>query len=223
MKKCSKRRLKRMVSGNSIRRHIRFNSNEYIAKRAAAQQAAKKGWGFTGWFGGGAKKETIDPQAVNKPVKANLGEASSFVYDPELKRWVNKKPGAENTEAKKAAPPPPKGPPRSAAGTPPPLRSSSPALGAAADLGRASAPPVAPPRSIPTPTPMGESPVKAPPMGRSVSSTSMTGPPTAPPSRPATSMSNASSIDDLLSSAGPRKPGQKKAKKGGRYVDVMAK
>lgn len=35
-------------------------------------------------------------------------------------------------------------------------------------------------------------------------------------------MSNASSIDDLLSASGPRKPGQKKARKG-RYVDVMAK
>jgi COPII coat assembly protein SEC16 len=36
-------------------------------------------------------------------------------------------------------------------------------------------------------------------------------------------MSNASSIDDLLSASGPRKPGQKKARKSGRYVDVMAK
>jgi hypothetical protein len=36
-------------------------------------------------------------------------------------------------------------------------------------------------------------------------------------------MSNASSIDDLLSASAPRKPGQKKARKSGRYVDVMAK
>jgi hypothetical protein len=37
-------------------------------------------------------------------------------------------------------------------------------------------------------------------------------------------MSNASSIDDLLSAAGPRAKGTaKKARKGGRYVDVMAK
>jgi len=37
-------------------------------------------------------------------------------------------------------------------------------------------------------------------------------------------MSNASSIDDLLGAAGPRKPGgTKKARRSGRYVDVMAK
>jgi hypothetical protein len=36
-------------------------------------------------------------------------------------------------------------------------------------------------------------------------------------------MSNASSIDDLLSASAPRKPGQKKTRKSGRYVDVMAK
>ena len=63
-------------------------------------------------------------------------------------------------------------------------------------------------------------------MIRSVSNASSVagGPPSAPPSRPATSMSNASSIDDLLGAAMPRKgAGGKGKKKGGRYVDVMAK
>jgi COPII coat assembly protein SEC16 len=46
-------------------------------------------------------------------------------------------------------------------------------------------------------------------------------PPMKPPSRPATSMSNASDLDDLLGPAAPRKAGAKKARKG-RYVDVMA-
>jgi hypothetical protein len=36
-------------------------------------------------------------------------------------------------------------------------------------------------------------------------------------------MSNASSIDDLLGAVGPRQKGAAKKKKGGRYVDVMAK
>lgn len=76
----------------------------------------------------------------------------------------------------------------------------------------------------------------APPMARTASAMSnvSTGsgdggpsslmPPSGPPSRPATSLSNASSIDDLLGAAGPRKPGAaKKGRKGGRYVDVMAK
>ncbi|KAJ6596911.1 Sec23-binding domain of Sec16-domain-containing protein [Mycena vulgaris] len=44
-------------------------------------------------------------EASPGPVKASLGEETSFYYDKELKRWVNKKAGAE--DAKPAAPPPP--------------------------------------------------------------------------------------------------------------------
>jgi COPII coat assembly protein SEC16 len=45
-----------------------------------------------------------------------------------------------------------------------------------------------------------------------------------PPTRPATGMSDANSIDDLLGATpGPRKGGAKKGRKSGRYVDVMAK
>ncbi|KAG1715700.1 hypothetical protein ID866_1463 [Astraeus odoratus] len=39
------------------------------------------------------------------PIRANLGEETSFYYDNELKRWVNKKAGAE--AAQPSAPPPP--------------------------------------------------------------------------------------------------------------------
>ncbi|KAI0471881.1 Sec23-binding domain of Sec16-domain-containing protein [Xylariaceae sp. FL0804] len=211
---------------------------EEEAKRAAEAKAAsaKKGWGFGGWFGGGgsSKKEPAEQQQqqLNKPVKAKLGEASSFVYDPDLKRWINKKPGAENAPAKTATPPPP----RANGRTPPPP-------------GATSAPPPPPPPSAgppsgqPSPRPPGLSKAFSqdtlgaaaaggallPPMARSFSSASapggpMTMPGSAPPSRPGTSLSNASSIDDLLSSAaaGPRKAG-KKPRKSGRYVDVMAK
>ncbi|RDA88222.1 hypothetical protein CP532_0357 [Ophiocordyceps camponoti-leonardi (nom. inval.)] len=175
------------------------------AKRAAAQQSAKKGWGFTGWFGGGKKNEANigDAGAAGKPIRAKLGEASSFVYDPDLKRWVNKKPGAENVEAKKATPPPPRATPRPAATPPPPL-SGPPRAGLALQENLGLAPPSA--------------------LSRSASNSDMAaGPPSRPPSRPTTSMSNASSIDDLLSAAAPRKGTQKKPRKSGRYVDVMAK
>ncbi|KAI0665169.1 Sec23-binding domain of Sec16-domain-containing protein [Cubamyces menziesii] len=47
------------------------------------------------------------------PVKANLGEESSFYYDKELKRWVNKNSAAE---AAKPSPPPP--PPRAQTASP---------------------------------------------------------------------------------------------------------
>ncbi|KAI1772826.1 Sec23-binding domain of Sec16-domain-containing protein [Hypoxylon cercidicola] len=199
---------------------------EEEAKRAAEAKAAKKGWGFGGWFGGGSKKEQADLASANKPIKAKLGEASSFVYDPELKRWVNKKPGAENTPAKTATPPPPRSASRT--GTPPP-----PGGPTSAPSGGLGAPPAGPPRLIPSPALTKavshdnlHIPSGAPPMMRSVSNQSSSsapgGPPSAPPSRPATSLSNASSIDDLLGAAGPRKGG-KKARKSGRYVDVMAK
>ncbi|KAJ5011571.1 COPII coat assembly protein sec16 [Colletotrichum sp. SAR 10_99] len=195
---------------------------EEDAKRAAAAQQQKKGWGFSSWFGG--KKEAIpDAAQPNKPIKAKLGEANNFVYDPELKRWVNKAAGADQAQAKTATPPPPKAGPRSMTGTPPPRIMTPP-------MGRASAPPGGLPVPDLAKTPSIESLGGGPPgprppaMMRSVSNTSAAGGPlSGPPSRPATSMSNASSIDDLLSAAGPRKPGAKKAKKGGRYVDVMAK
>lgn len=207
----------------------------FLAKRAAAAAGAKKGWGFGGWFGGAKKAEgNIGEASPGKPIKAKLGEQSSFVYDPDLKRWINKKPGAENVEAKTATPPPPRGGAlRSVSGTPPPRAHGTPPPAA----GRSSVPPMGamPPRSMAgnlTSTQSmenltGGAPTGIPPSGlpRSVSSSNAASAPpsTGPPSRPTTSMSNASSIDDLLGAPAPRKAGQKKARKSGRYVDVMAK
>ncbi|KAG6016364.1 hypothetical protein E4U43_003749 [Claviceps pusilla] len=199
---------------------------EEDAKRAAAAAAStKKGWGFGGWFGGSKKGDGSigDSSSSGKPIKAKLGEQSSFVYDPDLGRWVNKKPGAENVEIKKATPPPPRAAgPRSVSGTPPPSSTHTPPP--AAD--RMSVPPMGmPPRpsasSLSTAQSMDNLYTRAGPGGiaRTASSGAM-GP---PPSRPSTSMSNASSIDDLLGAPAPRKAGAKKPRKGGRYVDVMAK
>ncbi|KAJ7046799.1 Sec23-binding domain of Sec16-domain-containing protein [Mycena alexandri] len=53
------------------------------------------------WFGRFWRRSETTPG----PVKASLGEETSFYYDKELKRWVNKKAGSD--EAKPAAPPPP--------------------------------------------------------------------------------------------------------------------
>lgn len=196
---------------------------EEDAKRAAEAKAAKKGWGFGSWFGGGAAKETIDAAAPNKPIRAKLGDKNSFYYDPEQKRWVNKNADPKDQQAKVSTPPPPKAAPRSVSSTPAPPMAGPPMAGL--DAGRASAPPMAPPRSTMTPPPAGPSPTTdvnslgPPPMMRSVSNTSSA---SAPPSRPPTSLSNSSSIDDLLSAAGPRK-GAKKPRKSARYVDIMTK
>jgi len=127
------------------------------------------------------------------PVKATLGEESSFVYDKELKRWVNRKAGAEAT--KPAGPPPPPTraqtaspghtAPRITAGTtlaPPPARAAS-----AIDL--TASPPkrmVPRPRSTLAST-EGENNVNVvPPSSGLMTSPSPvpSGSPTPPPSRP---------------------------------------
>ncbi|KAL0581708.1 hypothetical protein V5O48_000290 [Marasmius crinis-equi] len=89
------------------------------------------------------------------PVKANLGEETSFYYDKDLKRWVNKTSGGAEA-AKPATPPPPpsraqtaspgmSGGPgaRPPSAGPPPLRSAS-----AADLSGTPPPPKTGPMRI---------------------------------------------------------------------------
>ncbi|PQE23096.1 COPII coat assembly SEC16 protein [Rutstroemia sp. NJR-2017a WRK4] len=201
-------------------------------KKPAAPQ--KKGWGLGGWFGGGKKEAApVDASQPNKPIRAKLGEESSFVYDPDLKRWINKKAGADNTPSPSATPPPPRaaGPPRTASGPP--------TLGAPTSMPRSLSAASAPVQRAASGSSdrgslggdgdaagvgaaAGPGGLAAPPMmARSQSNGSMR---SAPPSRPTTSMSNASSIDDLLGppSAGGRKGTAGRKKKTGRgYIDVM--
>lgn len=175
--------------------------------KAAKEAAAKKGW-FGGWFG---KKDPDAPQAV----RAKLGEENSFYFDKELGKWVNKKGGQDEVKAA-PTPPPPKGVPARLAGVaggPPPSGppsripsgSSSPAMG--------------PPSRPGTTNGMATPPTSAGLPGR----TSTPGGGLEPPSRPGTGVSNASSIDDLLGAPGAKKGTVKGKKRGGRYVDVMAK
>ncbi|TAQ90694.1 hypothetical protein B7494_g977 [Chlorociboria aeruginascens] len=201
---------------------VTSHADSFIAKKDAGS-APKKGWGLGGWFGGG-KKEAADVPQTNKPIRAKLGEASSFVYDPELKRWVDKKAGSNSTPTPTATPPPPKSGP---------LRPSFGAPGGSTFAPRSVSTPAAPPlRHMASRTsdagsfdgPPTESFGLTPPppsMSRSQSNGSANGLPVAPPSRPTTSMSNASSIDDLLGPPTSRKGPAKKAKKGRGYIDVM--
>lgn len=190
---------------------------EADAARDAAKAGEKKGW-FGGWFGG--KK---DPGLQGPgPIRAKLGEESSFYFDKDLNKWVNKKGGSDTATPAAATPPPPRGPPSSRATSgamgPPASRaasgSSTPGTGAAGSRPPTSSgmPPSGPPSRVGTPA-------AAPPKPFAINGD---GPP-----RPSSSMSTASSLDDLL--GGPPGAGGKKAgtvkgkKKGGRYVDVMAK
>lgn len=164
-----------------------------------------------------------------KPIRAKLGEASSFVYDPDLKRWVNKK-GGDVAPTPTATPPPPRavGPPRTASGPPASGPTSLPraiptAMRAASDYaGGPAGSPLAHANGLP-PSSLSTENLAPPAMVRSVSNGSAAGgPPSAPPSRPSTSMSNASSIDDLLGPAtGGSRKGTTKKKKGRGYIDVM--
>jgi len=199
---------------------------EADAQRDKEAAAAKKGGWLSGWF----KK---DPNAAPGPIKAKLGEESSFYYDTDLGKWVNKKGGAADTGKPAATPPPPRaGPPGGAA------RSAS---------GGAPTPPMGPPGGLRPPTSNPRSSSMPPPMGGAASRASTPGIPesdeegfaagpkppvlarpsfgaaSGPPSRPGTGMSNASSIDDLLGAPQARKGPANKKKKAGRYVDVMAK
>lgn len=226
-------------------------ADEAFRKAAEADAARDKSKGGAGdkkgWFGGigglfGGKKESQDMPTVHK---AKLGEENSFYFDKDLNKWVNKKGGAEAATPAAATPPPPRGGPPSRAvsaaqaimGPPsgPPSRvasgaglvgslgsrgppSMSGSIGGSPSLGPASGPPSR------IGTPASEHGVPMPAAVAALNG-SEARPPSAPPSRPSTSMSNASSLDDLLGQPAQRKAGGtvKGKKKAQRYVDVMAK
>jgi hypothetical protein len=58
-----------------------------------------------GWFGRWWTRKDPAQSQSNGPVRAKLGDDSSFYYDQELKRWVNKKSG--DTPSPAPTPPPP--------------------------------------------------------------------------------------------------------------------
>ncbi|RPB00225.1 hypothetical protein L873DRAFT_1805676 [Choiromyces venosus 120613-1] len=193
-------------------------------KKNSGQDEGKKGW-FGGWFG---KK---DPNQQG-PIKAKLGEESSFVYDPDLKRWVNKKAGDTAAAPPKPAPPPKR------ASTPTSQPSSTPSTPGFPPSGTSSAPPTSGLHA--PPPPFGRSPIPSsvpststppPPSGPPASAPPSAGPPGAgPPSRPPTSISQRAptgdTIDDLLGPPGApvsRKstPGGGKKRGKSRYVEVI--
>lgn len=179
-----------------------------------------------------------------KVIRAKLGEESSFYYDKELKKWVNKKNPASMQQSAKATPPPPKGPigrvVSESLGTalvgggvttsPPPSslkpagrpQSSDGPLAGAATPGENSDGFV-PPASVAA-FAVRDGRQSAPPSSTSNSSTVVgaggpASPMAPPPTRPAsTALSTATDIDDLLGglpSVGARKPvGTLKGKKG---------
>ncbi len=96
------------------------NTDTPAAKKGSST-SEKKGW-FGGWF---SSKKDPNLNPGSGPIRAKLGEESSFYYDAELKKWVNKKASTEATATPAAPPPPPKGGPRALSGKGPPAASIS--------------------------------------------------------------------------------------------------
>jgi COPII coat assembly protein SEC16 len=213
---------------------------------AAREKERKQSKRSSSWLGGwfaGKKDESLDAGTGKgsdaKVFRAKLGESKmKLYYDKELGKWVN--PDNPDAAKKTATPPPPRmggtpGPPMSAGGPPRPAPTSAPSFSNASAPNIGAGPPSGPPSRVATPADgpgpsfrAGSSPqigATGPPSAAStppLAASSMPG--LAPPPRPATALSNASSIDDLIGPATGRKPakGGKKGAKG-RYVDVMAK
>ncbi|KAF2397068.1 hypothetical protein EJ06DRAFT_551128 [Trichodelitschia bisporula] len=205
-----------------------------IVKRAAEADANKPPQEKKGWFG------WLKGSNTSGPIKAKLGEESSFVYDPELKKWVNKKAGATTETASKPPPPPPSRP-MSAVHTPT-LSQAGDGGGGGGGFALSSAPSMGPPPARATPPPPSsavEGGMPAPPAAvaalagagaglRSASLPLLQRPPNSalgPPSRPGTATSQASAsasdLDDLIGTGtGTVRRGQKK-KRGGRSVDAV--
>lgn len=209
-----------------------------------------------GWFGGAKKPDSLDAAPASKGGdskvhRVHLGESKmKLYYDKDKKKWIN--PDNPEASEKKATPPPPRsssgsvppmgppagppmGPPRSVSaamslppsglsrsGTPASVAIDTASEGGESRPGTSGGPPSGLAATLPPGTQqslgLGSTPLPTPP-GSSGG--------LAPPSRPASALSSASGLDDLLGgppTAGARKVSGRTAKgKKGRYVDVMAK
>ena len=93
------------------------NEQEKSPAENAPKKPAEKASGNS-WLGrllGSRGNTQNQSDKEGKASKAHLGEETSFYYDKDLKRWVNKKAGDDGKAAPAALPPPPKAAPKPAA------------------------------------------------------------------------------------------------------------
>ena len=62
-----------------------------IVIHAYISESGEKSSGWFGWLKRGSAEPAAGAPVPGKPIKAKLGEESSFYYDKDLKKWVNKK------------------------------------------------------------------------------------------------------------------------------------
>lgn len=170
---------------------------ELLAKRRE-EEARKKEGSKSGWFGGlfgGAKHGNKEDKKV---YRAKLGDSSTFYYDENLKRWVNKDSVGEAEGASTPPPPPP-------TVKVPKKNSDTPLPPSALHAGGVPPPPASnmPPQSHSAPPLL---PLATPPPGR----------------RTVSKKSAAGDIDEILNMASSTKS-TTRSKRGPRrgYVDVM--
>ncbi|THH33921.1 hypothetical protein EUX98_g247 [Antrodiella citrinella] len=171
-----------------------------LDKPAEVKQTASSGWLSRLW----KRSETIPG-----PVKANLGEQTSFYYDKELKRWVNKNSDTESD--KPVAHPPPPRAQTASPGTATARQPTGPPM--------ARTPPVRPSTAID----LTDSPPKQPSMrvrSNLVPQEAQSASPNPAPVRPVSAMDGPPGLD------GPPPPGarlkaQAKRNVRNRYVDVF--
>ncbi|KAF5094004.1 hypothetical protein D0Z00_003737 [Geotrichum galactomycetum] len=186
-----------------------FANNSFKKKEEPAPEAEKKVEKKVeekpkkGWFSWMRKGDSDSP----KPVQIKLGEEMSLVYDPVLKRYVNKNAPKEDLKPVAATPPPPPSShssmSQSTLSSPPSFNPSGASAGGPLFGG--------PPSSGSRPGSTG------PP------SSIASGPPSASDSaRSSPAISVSGGLDDLLAAAptAGRKPARRNARN--RYVDVMA-
>ena len=82
--------LERRKLSHKVSRTISAHGSDDLSPRADGPTSG-------GWFGWFRKSD------APKPVKANLGKESSFYYDPDLGRWVNKAVGSSPARRKSSS------------------------------------------------------------------------------------------------------------------------
>ncbi|ORY95527.1 Sec23-binding domain of Sec16-domain-containing protein [Syncephalastrum racemosum] len=103
---------------------VQSESTSGASDKDGENKEEKKGWGLFSIF---SRSSTPSNQKEEKKaVKANLGEESSFYYDKEAGRWVNKTAGAQEEKPAPLPPPPKATPSKTSSPAPPPSGTSTP-------------------------------------------------------------------------------------------------
>ncbi|KAG9009635.1 hypothetical protein FRB90_008226 [Tulasnella sp. 427] len=183
------------------------------ASNPATPTDAKAGGGSWLPWKWGKKEEPSTPGAV----KAKLGEESSFYYDKELKRWVNKKGGDTGAAAPVLPPPPSRAPSRAQTASPGQMAAVT------SSLSRGATPPPRPQSTSAPNSALKPLTSMVPPRRSHLAESYVPSPETSAPQTPTTDgpPSRSKIADPDLVPPPSRASGAAKRKGKSRYVDVL--